>query len=407
MDLWIARQPLLTKALALYGYRLECRPGLDGLPPLDPTVASAQLIAATVAQLGLEELTGGARALIPVSRALLVGQYGALLPQDHTVLEVAGDVPADSAAVLACTELKRAGYALAVPAAADPARNAARLAWADLLIVDARTAPLPARDRLCRREARRPATLLAAHLATPARFEAAVAAGYDLFHGPFFTCPSPIRSAGIPTARLRYLSLLEAVLAPEVDLRQVADLIARDAALAYALLRYINSAFFAFPRPIGSVLEGLLLLGERAVVRWACLMNLAALGAQAPTELLVECAVRARLCELIAQHCREPVAAGEAFFVGLFSLLEVLLHRPMSAIVAEVPLPAGVKAALLGVRNPLRDVLDCVLAYVAAEWETFAARLAPLGPVPSEVPRRYREAVAWARDVLPMACAQQ
>ena len=402
MDLCIARQPIFTKTLDLFAYRLEFRSGFDqALPALDPTVASAQLIAETVAHLGLHELTGGTRAVIPVSRTLLVGHYAAMLPRDHTVVEVGDEVPADQAAVSVCAELHRAGHRLAIPVSRrDPSRLLPRLPWADILIVDARTSPLPDPARI-RSTTGTPITVLAAHVETQAMFQAAVAAGYDVFRGPFFTQPGPVRASNLPAWRLRYLTLLEAVLAPDSNILRVADIITRDVTLAYRLLRYVNSAYFGLPRTIRSIMDALLLLGERDVQRWACLMNLAALGDHAPAAIVVECAVRGRMCELIAQHCREAVSGGDAFLVGLFSLLDVLLDRPLAAVLADFPLPTAVKDALLGVRNPLREVLDCVLAYMRADWEQFATQIAGLGPVPTEVPQRYREAIAWAQDILP------
>ncbi len=402
MDLCIARQPVFTKKLDVFAYRLQFRSGLEqALPPLDLTTASAQLIAETVAQLGLEEITGGVQALIPVNRTVLIGQYARMLPKEATIVEVGDDSNADQPATTACEKLHRAGHRLAMPASRSQlGRLLARLPWADFLIVDARAGQLPVVSNM-RSDTTPPVTIIAAHVETQAVFQQAIVAGYELFHGAFFTQPATVRASNIPTWRLRYLTLLEAVLAPNSNILHVADIIMRDVTLAYRLLRYVNSAYFALPRTIRSVMDALLLLGDREVQRWACLMNLAALGEHTPAAVVVESAVRGRMCELIATHTRGARAGADAFFVGLFSVLDALLDRPLAAIVAEFPLPGIVKDALLGVHNPLREILDCVLAYMRADWERFAAHLTGLGPVPTEVPQGYREAIAWARDVLP------
>ena len=55
-------------------------------------------------------------------------------------------------------------------------------------------------------------------------------------------------------------------------------------------------------------------------------------------------------------------ASGEPFLVGLCSLLDVILDRPMADAIAELPLSEAVREALLGGDNALRSVLDTVIA---------------------------------------------
>ena len=59
-----------------------------------------------------------------------------------------------------------------------------------------------------------------------------------------------------------------------------------------------------------------------------------------------------------------------------------------------------VKATLLGEASPLKDVYDCVLAYVAGDWASLSTQMDKLQLDEEEVPRRYREAVAWAQQAL-------
>ena len=48
------------------------------------------------------------------------------------------------------------------------------------------------------------------------------------------------------------------------------------------------------------------------------------------------------------------------FLLGVFSLMEAMLGRPISEIVAEIALPERVRAALLGRPNRYREILDLV-----------------------------------------------
>jgi hypothetical protein len=71
--------------------------------------------------------------------------------------------------------------------------------------------------------------------------------------------------------------MLTAVSQPELDVREIENLVKSEAALCYRLLRYLNSAAFGFSTEIQSVRHALSILGEREVRRWIRLV--ATLGA--------------------------------------------------------------------------------------------------------------------------------
>ena len=66
----------------------------------------------------------------------------------------------------------------------------------------------------------------------------------------------------------------------DVDFDELQNIIGRDVALSYNLLRFINSAFFSLPRRVDSIRDALVLLGTQNVLKWATLM---ALGSSAPS----------------------------------------------------------------------------------------------------------------------------
>ena len=117
---------------------------------------------------------------------------------------------------------------------------------------------------------------------------------------------------------------------PGFDARSCRDH-AKDVTLTPKLLRYANSPFFGFRRTITSVQECLVLLGDREIKRWASLRNLASLGSEKPAELVVEFAVRAKLCATLTPEAGLQAAADHCYFIGLFSLLDAFLERPFEA----------------------------------------------------------------------------
>lgn len=401
MDLFIARQPIFTSKQEVYAYELLFRSGAANVfPEIEPNHASARVIADSLFNLGAQELTGGKRAFINMTRDLLVGDYGTLLPKDGTVIEVLETVTPDGKVVAACRRLKEAGYLIALDDFTDKAAMAPLAEMADIIKVDVLATSKTERQALVKRHAPRGVRLLAEKVETPEAFREAVDFGYSYFQGYFFAKPAVLRAKSAPEFRLTYLTLLQEVVKRDVDLRRVAAIIGRDVTLSYKLLRYINSAFFGLRRTIASIPEALGLLGERELKRWASLISLASLGSNKPAELVVEAALRARFCEGLAEDTGLGQHSEELFLLGMFSLLDAILDRPLEVLLEELPIPPAVKAALLGAPGPLRDVYDCVLTYMRGDWENLSARMDTLGLGEEEVPRRYREAVAWAQKSL-------
>jgi EAL and modified HD-GYP domain-containing signal transduction protein len=402
MDLFIARQPIFTSQQTVHAYELLFRSGTANVfPDVDANHASARVIADSLFNLGLQALTGGKLAFINMTRDLLVGDYATLLPKDEIVIEILENIVPDAKVVEACRRLKDAGYLLALDDFVENGSTAPLVALADIIKVDVLATKKEQRRTLVKRHAPRGVRLLAEKVETQEAFQEAVGLGFSYFQGYFFAKPSVLKAKSAPEFRLTYLALLQEVVKREVDLRKVAAVIGRDVTLSYKLLRYINSAYFGLRRTISSIPEAVRLLGEREVKRWASLISLASLGANKPSELVVEAALRARFCESLGadtglDHCSE-----ELFLLGMFSLLDAIMDRPLDVLLQELPIPPSVKAALLGVSSPLRDVYDCVLTYVTGDWDNLSARMDKLNLGEEALPTRYREAVAWVQKVLP------
>ena len=159
----------------------------------------------------------------------------------------------------------------------------------------------------------------------------------------------------------------------------------------------MNSAAFALRHTVQSMHDALMLVGRDAVRRWASLYAVAGLGERAPSELLVMSTVRARLAELLAASAHG--AAGDAFLLGMCSLLDVLLGRPMASIVDELPLDEDTKRALCGETNPRRRLLDCVIAYERGDWSACTTLARSLSIDPAVLPGAAAEALRWAQEL--------
>ena len=178
----------------------------------------------------------------------------------------------------------------------------------------------------------------------------------------------------------------------------------RDVSLSYRVLRCVNSAGFGLRREIGSIREALVLLGLDQVRKWASLWALAGVN-RGPSELVTMTIVRARACELLGQSLGHADRGAGLFLLGLCSLLDALLQRPLELAIADLPLAADIRAALLGHDNVPRQVLDAVVAHEQGRWLDGTRLVAGLGLGPDALAAAFVDALTWQRAVGPVSAA--
>jgi hypothetical protein len=85
--------------------------------------------------------------------------------------------------------------------------------------------------------------------------------------------------------------------------KQLTQLVKRDASLTYRLLRLVNSPMCAVRQEVNSIQSALLAVGEDAFRRIATLAITSELNGNQPAEILRMAFVRGRFCELAAPAC--------------------------------------------------------------------------------------------------------
>src|SRR5947207_681392 len=112
---YVARQPIFTGEMAVYGYELLFRADLASCFRTDtPDAASMQVLHDSAFLFGLDALTGDSHAFMNFTRHTLVQGYGDLLPRDRLVIELLKEVEADDDVLETCRQLKQRGYRLAL-----------------------------------------------------------------------------------------------------------------------------------------------------------------------------------------------------------------------------------------------------------------------------------------------------
>ena len=400
MEHFIARQPIFDTKGRVFAYELLFRSGLHNyFDSEDFDQASASVIANSNLLFTLDEMTGNTKAFLNCTEKVLLEDLMTTLPRQQAVVEILENVEPTPQIVEACKRLKKLGYTLALDDFVYHQNFEPLLDLADIVKVDFLLSDEKQQEELARQLIPRGIKMLAEKVETHEVFEQAKTMGYQLFQGYFFAKPIIISRKDIPTNKIQFLRILKDVHAEEVDFKKLALTIQSEVSLTYKLLKLINSAAFALRSRVTSVLQALSLLGLREIRSWVSLLSISSMADDKPAELVVSSLIRARLCEQLALPCRMGDRKSDLFLMGLFSLLDVIMSRPLDEILKEITVEDDVFAALTGTDGPLKNILQLAIAMEKGEWDTVAELTTMMQIDEQQLPAAYREAVTWAQDI--------
>ena len=244
-------------------------------------------------------------------------------------------------------------------------------------------------------KARKNIKFLAEKVETEEEFEQAKKMGFQFFQGYFFAKPKMISQKDIEINYVIVMLIYEEALKPNMSINRIAELFAQDTALAYKLLRLINSGVFPIKSRIESLKQALVYLGNERVKKFVNLIMTAHVAEGKPTELTRLSIVRSRFCELIAQQIA-PGLINMSFMTGLFSLLDAILDRPMEQVVNKLPFPEQLHDALIGKPNTLFYILNIVKAYESGSWWQLQEACRFLNYQDENLPDFHAAAINWA-----------
>jgi len=261
-DVAVVRQPIADERHAVVGYELLF--GRESASPDSATDAKATsaLLVDAFGDIGLEVLAGRHPAWMSIARTFLIEIRPPPVRPDRAVLQIAAYAAGDDVLGV-LQQLGRSGYTLALDDFDGRIDIEPLLGLCSIVKVgvgdrdDATLAGIVAGPKL------HGALLVATGVATIADFERCRALGFSYFQGDFFAKPRLVRHRGVGTGGISSLRALGELSAADGSFDDLERIISSDVGLSLKLLRYVNSAFFALPRNIGSVREALTLLGTR------------------------------------------------------------------------------------------------------------------------------------------------
>jgi EAL and modified HD-GYP domain-containing signal transduction protein len=173
--------------------------------------------------------------------------------------------------------------------------------------------------------------------------------------------PTPTTKGKVPPDVNTVMTLISGV-EKERPVAELESVLKRDPALAFRLMRYLNSPAFGLSVEINSFGHALMMLGYARLKRWLALLLASSAKGVNATPVMYAAVRRGLLMEELGREQGDAEMRGEMFICGVFSLLDRLLQQPFSELLPNVPVPERVAQALRGEGGPYQPYLELVRA---------------------------------------------
>ena len=408
MDTFIGRQPIFNIYEQVVAYELLYRStNSNAFTMTDADGATVDVLVNFFLNIGIDEVTKGKPGFVNFTENLLLSSVVDYLNPRQVVIEILEDVPMTPEVIESVKNLKASGFQIALD---DFVLNDNFHIYdelfhhIDFIKVDFLLSPLHKCIEIERRvKVKFPhIKLLAEKVETREHLEVAKQSGYELFQGYFFEKPQVIQAKEIPESTVQYFQILSLLKEEEPDVDAIAEIIARDLSLSYKLLQLLNSTYKRSLSPVHSIKQAIVMVGLIELRKWIYL--LAMRDSNKPVrdvffELMRTSLFRAKVCEILAKHTRK-VKYSECFLVGMFSLIDSLLQKPMDYIVEHLPFSEAVSDTILGKTTSMTPYLQCSVALGKMEWTKAKYMLQQMGAENIDVDALFNEAFNWSEEAI-------
>jgi len=225
-----------------------------------------------------------------------------------------------------------------------------------------------------------------------------VEGGYRLFEGDFYRMPIKQGNNAISPLKINYISLLNLVNSEDFDLTEAADIISRDTALIISLLKMVNKINRSATE-ITSIRHAAAMLGQKELKKWITTAITQQLCSDKPSEIMRLSLLRAKFAENLAGVFELGVFTSELFLLGLFSVVDLILGKPMSEALELLKVSQNINNALISNEGPYVDILNFIKLYECGDWQEIS-RIMLLNNISLDrVYAAYTASLEWYRDL--------
>ncbi len=354
-----------------------------------------------IQSMGIENLSADKMVFVPVNNISLFSDIDAQcqVPHSRLALLIDDGVVPEEMYINRLRELKIMGYQLAIRKLAvknfEVYREILRLV--DYILLDHKKIDI-SMAKIYFSKVYPKIKLCAVNIQTQEVFDSLKAeGGYQLYEGEFYRMPVTVGQTEVTPLKVNYIELLNMVNAPDFELTKAADIISRDTALVISLLKMVNR--MAVNSEITSIRHAAAMLGQRELKKWINTAVANELYADKPNEVTRLSLLRAKFAENLAPIFDMGMQSSELFLMGLFSVLDLILNKPMEEALKMVKVSKEIRNALVDHKGVLAPVMEFMLQYENANWQEVSRIMIIKNIDMDKLYDAYVQSLKWYRDM--------
>ncbi|MDW8066246.1 MAG: HDOD domain-containing protein [Aquificaceae bacterium] len=199
-------------------------------------------------------------------------------------------------------------------------------------------------------------TLLISKIENEIEYEKAKSVG-DLFQGIYLDSPFVLKEFQTAPYLKHTLLRLMATVHTAQSPKEVANFIATDVGMSAKILRLVNSAYYSPIKEIKSLEQACAMIGLKSLKNFLLVLAMNDYMSVENPELWKKSLIRAVIAQKIAEIINTKYEF-DAYVIGLFSLIEEILHTDKIAFLKEVNISQEIIDGYTGKNVALRSILD-------------------------------------------------
>ena len=380
MNFYLARQPILNHKQEIIGYELLYRDSEKSAVYANERHATAALLVNVLNQAGLHNVVGEQLAFVNIDDRFLRHEIIDTIPPGTFIFEVTSSSNLDELTVERIEVLHDKGYKFCLDTTdySHLSEYQKLLPYLTFCKIDTNSFEEKYIDYILEILHKKNILAIATKVEEEADFEKYKSKRFDAFQGYYFAKPKIIKDQQLDVDQASMFQVSN-LLQTGGEIYEIVRAFEQSPTLIVQLLRFINSAAFHFRNRISSINQVVTLLGRKSLIQWLMLLLYSkTLSSKQSFEnpLILMVKHRTNLMISLLKMIEKDSSLDEqskAYFVGVFSLMDTLLHMPLEDILNEFQVDDQVKEALFDKTGKLGELYSIVLAIEHFETEKIDA----------------------------------
>lgn len=398
METHIVRQPILDREQKVVAYEIVYSQDASTLyNKRDAHVANT--IISFFGELGAENFLAGKDCFLTFTPNLLMKDIPRVFDVSKLVIQIEENILVNPEAKDMVSRYKKDGYRIAILGFDFNRQFLNVLSEIDIIKVDFSDIHSESIEVLCKLAKSFSKQIAAYGVNSPEARELALSHGCDFIQGESVSGMMSTRVHKMEHLKSNFFRLMAAISKETPNFDEIAQIISLDVTLAFSLLTLVNSSYFALPNRVKDVKQALTILGLDQLRQWMFLLSFSGDGG-VTDELIKISFLRAVFCQEVSRFVSGfPISHQEAYLLGMFSTLGLLLEVPIHSAIAQLPLSEELKNGLMGGPGKCSLLLKLCVAYEKGDWRQVSSLAGELSLGEDVIKAKYLEAVEYVNGI--------